>query len=81
MTRRGKLKYKNKSLSLGAERIYKKGIVRFPEFLIRYGKLNISLEGLAPDWNKLRLKTDLKEQVVLAADVFKSAAAEAPSSK
>ena len=70
-TRRGKAIFQWKSLPLGKERIFSaSGIVRFPEFLLRYGKQTISLEGLAPDWTRLRIKSDTKEQLFQAEELF-----------
>ena len=47
-----------KILSYGKERLYRTGTWRFPEFMLRYKRVNLLLEGNAPNWNRLRLKSE-----------------------
>lgn len=59
-----------KTLSFGKERIYRSGTWRFPEFLLRYKGMNLLLEGDAPNWDKLRLKSSEEERLIKAEDMF-----------
>lgn len=59
-----------KSLSFGRERIYRSGTWRFPEFLLRYKGVTLILQGNAPVWDKLRLKSGEEERLVPAEDLF-----------
>lgn len=70
LTKRGKSKVRKKVLSLGSERIHRKGSMRFPEFLIRHRKLDISLEGLALSWDRLHIKKETEDKVLPAAELY-----------
>jgi hypothetical protein len=59
-----------KALPFGKERIYRSGTWRFPEFLLRYKSMNLLLEGDAPNWDKLRLKSPEEERLIKAEDLF-----------
>ncbi|MGZ3694637.1 MAG: hypothetical protein ACXWQO_10680 [Bdellovibrionota bacterium] len=59
-----------KSLSFGKERIFRSGTWRFPEFLLRYKGNTLLLEGDAPSWDKLRLKSPEEERLIKAEDLF-----------
>jgi len=58
-----------KQFSLGKERLFRKGTWRFPEFLLRYKGLTLILEGNAPYWNHLRLKSPDGERIIRAEDL------------
>lgn len=71
MTKKGKVKVLPKVIHLGRDRLYRSGIMRFPEFLLRYKGVSLILEGQAPTWEKLRLKTDgAKDRVYQAKEFF-----------
>lgn len=55
---------------LGRNRIYRTGSIRFPEFLLRYKGVNLLLEGKAPTWEKLHIKSEDSNKSYLAADFF-----------
>lgn len=57
-----------KTLSYGRERLYRNGTWRFPEFMLRYKRVNLLLEGNAPTWNRLRLKSEEGEDRIFQAD-------------
>lgn len=68
---RGRLRVRNKELRLGKERLYRTGIMRFPEFLLRYKSLAFILEGSAPSWDKLRIKNEGEaDRVIPAGELF-----------
>lgn len=58
-----------KVFSLGKERLYRKGTWRFPEFLLRYKGVTLILEGNAPYWNRLRLKSADGDRLIKADDL------------
>lgn len=68
-----------KSISYGAERLYRNGTWRFPEFMLRYKGVNLHLEGNAPTWDRLRLKSDGVDRVLHANEVFELPAPPAPA--
>jgi hypothetical protein len=59
-----------KSISYGSERLYRNGTWRFPEFMLRYKGVSLLLEGNAPNWDNLRLKSSEGERVLHANEVF-----------
>ena len=66
-SRRGKGKVVRKTISLRRHRIYRHGVWRFPEFLLRYKGRTVLLEGPAPAWDRLRLRdTDKSERTISA---------------
>jgi len=67
-SRRGKTHVQRKAISLRKDRIYRNGVWRFPEFMLRYKGRNVLLEGPAPVWDKLRLRTDEGEQRTISAE-------------
>lgn len=71
-TKRGKTIVQRKTIFLRKDhRIYRNGVWRFPEFMLRYKGRNVLLEGQAPVWDKLRLRTDSGEQrTITAKDLF-----------
>lgn len=70
VTRKGKVKTKAKVISLGRERLFRSGRMRFPEFLLRFKGIALILEGNAPTWERLRLKEDGKKDQVIQAKEF-----------
>lgn len=68
--KKGKVRVVAKSLSFGKDRIFRSGTWRFPEFLLRYKGVNLLLEGDAPNWDKLRLKSTEEERLIKAEDFF-----------
>lgn len=69
-TRKGKPIVTAKSLYFGHERIYRAGTWRFPEFMLRYKGVMLLLQGQAPTWDKLRLKSDKDDRLIKAEDLF-----------
>ncbi len=70
-TRRGKNRVSQKTISYGKERMYRNGIWRFPEFLLRHKGRVAVLEGPAPHWNRLRLRaSDDEERTINASDLL-----------
>jgi hypothetical protein len=69
-TKRGKTRVSRKSISYGKERMYRSGIIRFPEFLLRHKGRVAVLEGNAPHWDRLRLRTDDDERMISANDLL-----------
>jgi hypothetical protein len=57
-----------KTISYGRERLYRQGTWRFPEFMLRYKGSFLLLEGKAPAWERLRLKSNDGSERVLQAD-------------
>jgi hypothetical protein len=57
-----------KTLAYGKERLYRTGTWRFPEFMLRYKRVNLLLEGNAPNWNRLRLKSENGADRIFPAD-------------
>jgi|GEM_PF-5122563 len=71
-TKRGKTRVSQKSISYGRERLYRTGIWRFPEFLLRHKGRVAVLEGNAPNWDTLRLRNaDQDERTITASDLLK----------
>lgn len=68
--KKGKVKVVGKALYFGKDRIFRSGTWRFPEFLLRYKGVNLLLEGDAPNWDKLRLKSPDEERLIKAEDLF-----------
>lgn len=68
--KKGKTKVRAKTISLGKERIYRSGTMRFPEFLLRYRGISLLLEGDAPNWTRMRIKSEEKERFFLANEIF-----------
>ncbi|MCO5143033.1 MAG: hypothetical protein M9962_08090 [Oligoflexia bacterium] len=61
---------RSKILSYGKERLYRGGVWRFPEFMLRYKGVTLLLEGNAPHWIKLRLKSENGERVFQSEDLL-----------
>lgn len=59
-----------KTIHYKGERLYRNGTWRFPEFMLRYKGVNLLLEGNAPTWDRLRLKSSEGERVLHANEVF-----------
>ena len=68
LNRRGKTRITRKNLELGKDRIDLRGFVRVPDFLIRYKGLQVFLEGMAPYWEKMRIRKDEVDTFVSASD-------------
>lgn len=70
-TKKGKTRVQQKVISYGRERLYRTGIWRFPEFLLRHkGKVAV-LEGDAPNWDTLRLRASMDdERTITASDLL-----------
>lgn len=70
-TRKGmKTHMVNKTIAYGADRLFRNGVWRFPEFMWRYKGVLLTLEGPAPDWDKLRIKAAEGEKLLKASDLF-----------
>ncbi|HEY8280206.1 MAG TPA: hypothetical protein VIH99_11320 [Bdellovibrionota bacterium] len=67
-TRKGKSRVARRSISLKRDRIYRGGVWRFPEFMLRYKGRVVLLEGPAPDWDRLRLRSDQGSQRTISAE-------------
>ena len=78
--RKGKPRVVAKTLSFGKERIYRKGTWRFPEFMLRYKGVALLLEGHAPTWDKLRLKSAQDDRLIKAEELFELPPAKPPGS-
>lgn len=61
---------KPKILSYGKERLYRGGVWRFPEFMLRYRGVSLLLEGNAPHWERLRLKSESGERLFQSQDLL-----------
>ena len=59
-----------KTISYKGERLYRSGTWRFPEFMLRYKQVTLLLEGNAPTWDRLRLKSADGDRVLHANEVF-----------
>lgn len=60
-----------KSISYGKDRLYRNGTWRFPEFMLRYKGVSLLLEGNAPTWDRLRLKSkEGVDRVFQANEIF-----------
>ncbi len=59
-----------KTLFFGRERLYRNGTWRFPEFMLRYKSFTLLLEGNAPTWDRLRLKSPEGERILEADELF-----------
>lgn len=59
-----------KTISYGKERLYRSGTWRFPEFMLRYKSVFLLLEGNAPKWDRLRLKSAEGERVIMATELY-----------
>lgn len=66
--KKGKIRVTPKVLRLGKDRLYRSGYIRIPEFLLRYKKATLLLEGDAPHWKKLRIKNMGDKDVLYRAD-------------
>ncbi len=66
-SKRGKTHMERKTIHLKHERIYRGGVWRFPEFMLRYKGRTVLLEGSAPFWDKLRLRSDSEGQRTITA--------------
>lgn len=70
-TRRGpKTVTTPKPLHFKGERIYRSGTWRFPEFMLRYKSAMLLLEGPAPVWDRLRIKSEQGERLMKAEELF-----------
>lgn len=63
----------------GGERIYRGGTWRFPEFMLRYKSALLLLEGPAPVWEKLRIKSEQGERLITAEEMFELPIPPAPA--
>ncbi len=70
-TKRGKTRVSQKSISYGKERLYRKGIWRFPEYLLRHKGRVAVLEGYGPLWESLRMRTANDERTITASDLLR----------
>ena len=70
--RRGRTKFRKKVIALGKDRLFRSGDIRFPEFLFRFKGTTFVLEGLAPEWDRLRIKSETTERLVAATELFQS---------
>ena len=70
VTRKGKAKVQRKAILLKKDRLYRKGVWRIPEFLLRYKGQTVLLEGKAPVWDKLRLRSSEGEKTINASDIL-----------
>lgn len=68
--KRGKTRVTPKSISYGKLRLYRHGVWRFPEFLLRHKGRVAVLEGPAPRWDKLRLRSAEGERVLSASELL-----------
>lgn len=69
-SKRGKTRVSPKSISYGKLRLYRHGVWRFPEFLLRHKGRVAVLEGPAPHWDKLRLRSADSERTISASDLL-----------
>lgn len=68
VAKKGKVKVSSKSISLRKDPIFRTGVWRFPEFMLRYKGRVAILEGEAPNWDKLRLRTDNSPARTISAE-------------
>ena len=65
--RKGKTTIARKTISLKKDRIYRRsGSLIFPEFMLRFHGRTVLLEGEAPNWDTLRLRSDAGERTISA---------------
>lgn len=65
--RKGKTKIARKTISLKKDRIYhRSGSLIFPEFMLHFHGRTLMLEGEAPNWDRLRLRSDSGERTITA---------------
>lgn len=70
-SRKGKTRIERRAISLRRSPIYRSGVWRFPEFLLRFKGRTAMLEGPAPIWDHLRLRNpDNSERVIRADDLL-----------
>lgn len=60
----------SKTIRYGADRLFRNGVWRFPEFMWRYKGVTLLLEGPAPAWDKLRIKAAEGERIIHANELF-----------
>ena len=65
---KGKTHVVRKTIALRKNHIYRNGVWRFPEFLLRFKGRTVLLEGLAPTWDRLRLRAADNSERTIAAD-------------
>lgn len=66
-SRKGKTKISRKTISLKKDRIYNRsGSLIFPEFMLHFHGRTVMLEGEAPNWDTLRLRSDTGERTISA---------------
>jgi hypothetical protein len=69
LNKKKKVVIKSRTISLGREKLFRSGVFRFPEFLLRYKNVMLVLEGRAPDWSRLRIKQEQEtDEIVLEAE-------------
>jgi hypothetical protein len=68
-TRKGKAKVAPRNLAFGHDRIFRSGTWRFPEFMLRYKGRSVLLEGRAPTWDKLHIRSEDDERTLNAEDL------------
>lgn len=69
-SRKGKSQVVRKVIALRHNRIYRSGVWRFPEFLLRYKARTVLLEGPAPFWDRLRLRDANGERTITAEELL-----------
>jgi hypothetical protein len=67
-SRKGKTHIIRKTISLRKNPIFRRGVWRFPEFLLRYKGRTVLLEGSAPNWDRIRLRSPDNVERSIAAD-------------
>jgi hypothetical protein len=70
-TRHGKATVVPRNLYFGRDRLYRSGTWRFPEFMLRYKGRSVLLEGRAPTWDKLHIRSRDDERTINAEDLFR----------
>lgn len=70
-SKKGRARVVRKGIPFGKNRIYRNGVWRFPEFLLRYKGRTVLLEGPAPTWDRLRLRDAEGERTITAEDLLR----------
>ncbi|MGZ3651344.1 MAG: hypothetical protein ACXVB9_10795 [Bdellovibrionota bacterium] len=68
-SRKGKVHVTRKVIALKHDRIFRRGNLLFPEFLLHYKGKTVMLEGEAPNWDTLRLRSEDGERTISADDL------------
>ncbi len=69
-SKRGKTRVSPKTISYKKLRMFRNGTWRFPEFLLRHKGRVAVLEGPAPQWDRLRLRSAVEERTISASDLL-----------